>query len=89
MERWVRRATGHALLPTEPVFRLSRFFTAGLSGFLPRNSKRLRRSKLKVIFGEPLELIAEEFETRREMYQHMGNQMMEAIADLRDQVLNL
>jgi len=70
-------------VPTIPVFH------SGAERVLPRNSKRLRRSKLKVIFGEPLELTAEEFETRREMYQHMGNQMMEAIADLRDQMLNL
>ena len=41
-----------------------------------------------VTFGEPLELIAEEFETRREMYQQMGNQIMEAIADLRDSMFS-
>ena len=70
-------------VPTIPVFH------SGAERVLPRNSKRLRRSKLSVIFGEPLELTTEEFETRREMYQHMGNQMMEAIADLRDQMLNL
>ena len=70
-------------VPTLPVFH------SGAEQVLPRNSKRLRRSKLRVIFGEPLELTTEEFETRREMYQHMGNQMMEAIADLRDQMLNL
>ena len=70
-------------VPTIPVFH------SGAERVLPRNSKRLRRSKLRVIFGEPLELTTEEFETRREMYQHMGNQMMEAIADLRDQVINL
>ena len=70
-------------VPTLPVFH------RGAERVLPRNSKRLRRSKLRVIFGEPLELTTEEFETRREMYQHMGNQMMEAIADLRDQMLNV
>ena len=70
-------------VPTIPVFH------SGAERVLPRNSKRLRRSKLSVRFGEPLELTTEEFETRREMYQHMGNQMMEAIADLRDQMLNL
>ncbi len=70
-------------VPTIPVFH------SGAERVLPRNSKRLRRSKLRVIFGEPLELTPGEFETRREMYQHMGNQMMEAIADLRDQMLNV
>ena len=70
-------------VPTIPVFH------KGAERVLPRNSKRLRRSKLKVIFGEPLELTTGEFETRREMYQHMGNQMMEAIADLRDHLLNV
>jgi hypothetical protein len=43
---------------------------------------------LTVAFGAPLELTVEEFETRREMYQQMGNQMMEAIADLRDNVFS-
>ena len=69
-------------VPTIPVFH------SGAERVLPRNSKRLRRAKLTVTFGEPLELITEEFETRREMYQHMGNQIMEAIADLRDQTLS-
>ena len=70
-------------VPTIPVFH------SGAERVLPRNSKRLRRSKLRVLFGEPLELTTGEFETRREMYQHMGNQMMAAIADLRDQMLSL
>ena len=69
-------------VPTIPVFH------SGAERVLPRNSKRLRRAKLTVTFGEPLELTAEEFETRREMYQQMGNQIMEAIADLRDQTLS-
>lgn len=69
-------------VPTIPVFH------SGAERMLPRNSNRLRRSKLTVTFGEPLELTAEEFETKREMYQQMGNQMMEAIADLRDQTLS-
>ncbi len=69
-------------VPTIPVFH------SGAERVLPRNSKRLRRAKLTVTFGEPLELTTKEFETRREMYQQMGNQIMEAIADLRDQTLS-
>ncbi len=69
-------------VPTIPVFH------SGAERVLPRNSKRLRRAKLTVTFGESLELTTEEFETRREMYQQMGNQIMEAIADLRDQTLS-
>ena len=69
-------------VPTIPVFH------SGAERVLPRNSRRLRRAQLTVTFGEPLKLTTEEFETRREMYQHMGNQVMEAIADLRDQTLN-
>ena len=69
-------------VPTIPVFH------SGAERMLPRNSKRLRRAQLTVTFGEPLELTTEEFETKREMYQHMGNQMMDAIADLRDDVLS-
>ena len=68
-------------VPTIPVYH------SGAERVLPRNSKRLRRAKLTVAFGEPLELIASESETKREMYQEMGNQMMEAIADLRDELL--
>ena len=69
-------------VPTIPVFH------SGAEQILPRNSKRLRRAKLNVIFGEPLELITGEFETRREKYQQMGNQMMSAIANLRDKMSN-
>ena len=70
-------------VPTLPVFH------RGAERVLPRNSKRLRRAKLTVTFGAPLELITEGFETRREMYQQMGTQMMAAIADLRDQPFSL
>ncbi|RKU22481.1 1-acyl-sn-glycerol-3-phosphate acyltransferase [Candidatus Poribacteria bacterium] len=69
-------------VPTIPVFH------SGAERMLPRSSGRLRRSKLMVTFGEPLELLTGEFETRREMYQQMGNQIMEAIADLRDSMLS-
>ena len=68
------------------AYRLFPLFIAGRTD-APRNSKRLRRAKLTVAFGEPLELSAPESETKREMYQEMGNQMMEAIADLRDELL--
>ena len=69
-------------VPTVPVFH------SGAERILPRNSKRLRRAQLTVIFGEPLELISGEFETRREKYQQMGNQIMDAIADLRDEMFS-
>ena len=69
-------------VPTIPVFH------SGAEQMLPRSSRRLRRAKLMVTFGEPLELLTGEFETRREMYQQMGNQIMEAIADLRDSMFS-
>ena len=69
-------------VPTIPVFH------SGAERMLPRSSSRLRRTKLSVTFGEPLELITGEFETKRERYQQMGNQIMEAIADLRDGTLS-
>ena len=69
-------------VPTIPVFH------RGAERMLPRNSSQLRRTKLSVTFGKPLELITGEFETKRERYQQMGNQIMEAIADLRDDTLN-
>ncbi len=65
-------------VPTLPVYH------QGAERMLPRNSKRLRRTQLTVTFGTPLELQTEGFETKREMYQQMGRQMMQAIADLRD-----
>ena len=68
----------HAGVPTIPVFH------KGSEHMLPRNSKRLRRTQLRVTFGAPLELKVAEFETKREMYQQMGEQMMAAIANLRD-----
>ena len=71
-----------ANVPTIPVFH------SGAERMLPRNSKRLRRAKLTVTFGPPLALTAGAFETKREMYQQMGTQIMAAIADLRDNVLN-
>ena len=70
-------------VPTIPVFH------RGAERVLPRNSRRLRRAKLTVTFGEPLELTTDGFETKREMYQQMGNQIMDAIADLRDKTLSL
>ncbi|MCG9133111.1 1-acyl-sn-glycerol-3-phosphate acyltransferase [Candidatus Poribacteria bacterium] len=69
-------------VPTIPVFH------SGAEQMLPRSSSRLRRTKLSVSFGEPVELITGEFETKRERYQQMGNQIMEAIADLRDGALS-
>ncbi len=69
-------------VPTIPVFH------RGAERMLPRSSSRLRRAKLTVAFGAPLKLTAEAFETKREMYQQMGNQMMEAIADLRDSMVS-
>lgn len=65
-------------VPTIPVFH------RGAERMLPRNSKRLRRTKLTVTFGAPLELTPDASETKREMYQRMGTQIMTAIADLRD-----
>ena len=78
----------HVLSQTEPGVPTIPVFHSGAERILPRNSKRLRRAKLNVVFGEPLELITGEFETRREKYQLMGNQMMDAIADLRDEMFS-
>ena len=65
-------------VPTVPVFH------SGAERMLPRGSRRLRRAQLRVVFGTPIELTAEESENKRDMYKQMGEQMMQAIADLRD-----
>lgn len=69
-------------VPIIPVFH------RGAERMLPRNSKWPRRTQLIVTFGTPLELKAQEFETKREMYQQMGTQIMTAIADLRDNMVS-
>lgn len=66
-------------VPTLPVYH------SGAERMLPRGSKRLHRTQLTVTFGKPINFTGlARFDVRREMYQHMGRQMMEAIANLRD-----
>lgn len=68
-----------ANVPTIPVFH------SGTERLLPRGSRRIRRAKLTVNFGEPIDFSdINETEIKREMYQQMGVRMMNAIAKLRD-----
>ncbi|MCG9128395.1 1-acyl-sn-glycerol-3-phosphate acyltransferase [Candidatus Poribacteria bacterium] len=66
-----------ANVPTIPVFH------SGVQKMLPRGSRRLRRAKLTVSFGEPIDFseIAET-DVKREMYQQMGIRMIDAITKL-------
>ena len=66
-------------VPTIPVFH------SGVEQMLPRGSKRLRRAKLTVTFGEPIDF-SEIVETgvKREMYQKMGIRMINAITELQE-----
>ena len=70
-------------VPTIPVFH------SGAEKMLPRGSNRLRRAKLSVKFGEPIDFSKiVESDVKREMYQQMGVRMMDAIAKLRDEPFN-
>ena len=70
-------------VPTIPVFH------SGVERMLPRGSKRLRRAKLTVTFGEPIDFSGiVESDVKREMYQKMGVRMMSAIAGLRDKLFD-
>ena len=66
-----------ANVPTIPVYH------SGVQKMLPRGSRRIRRAKLTVSFGEPIDFseIAET-EVKREMYQQMGVRMIDAITKL-------
>ena len=69
-----------ANVPTIPVFH------RGAEKLLPRGSKRLRRAKLTVRFGEPIDFSGiQATEVKREMYQQMGVRMIDAITKLRDE----
>ncbi len=66
-------------VPTLPVFH------SGAELMLPRGSKRLRRTKLTVTVGKPIKFTGlDKFDVKRELYQHMGRQIMQAIAEVRD-----
>lgn len=68
-----------ANVPTIPVFH------NGAEKLLPRGSMRLRRAKLTVRFGEPIDFSGiEETNVKREMYQQMGVRMIDSITQLRD-----
>ncbi len=69
-----------ANVPTIPVFH------RGAEKLLPRGRKRLRRAKLTVKFGEPIDFSGlTESNVKREMYQQMGIRMINAIEKLRDE----
>ena len=66
-----------ANVPTIPVYH------SGVQKMLPRGSSRLRRAKLSVSFGEPIDFSEiVETEVKREMYQQMGIRMIDAITKL-------
>ncbi|MCY4404286.1 MAG: lysophospholipid acyltransferase family protein [Candidatus Poribacteria bacterium] len=68
-----------ANVPTIPVFHI------GAEKLLPRGSMRLRRAKLIVRFGKPIDFSGlEETKVKREMYQEMGIRMIDSITQLRD-----
>lgn len=72
-----------ANVPTIPVYH------CGAEEMLPRGSRRMRRSKLNVIFGEPIDFTnIAETEVKREMYQQMGIRMRESIMKLQDELSN-
>ena len=68
-------------VPTIPVF---------LKGtILPRNSKFIRPAQLSATFGSPLDFNeVRQIADRRELYRRMGEQIMQSIAELRDESAN-
>ena len=73
----------HANVPTIPVYH------RGAEKLLPRGSMRLRRAKLDLAFGEPIDFSGiVETDVKREMYQKMGVRMIDALVKLRDQMDN-
>ncbi len=72
-----------ANVPTIPVYH------KGAEKMMPRGSKRIRRAKLSVTFGKPIDFShIVESEIKREMYQEMGVQMMGAISSLENHTLH-
>lgn len=72
-----------ANVPTVPVFH------RGAEKMMPRGSKRIRRAKLSVTYGKPIDFSnIVESEIKREMYQQMGVKMMGAISDLESHSLH-
>lgn len=72
-----------ANVPTIPVYH------KGAEKMMPRGSKRIRRAKLSVTFGKPIDFShIVESEIKREMYQEMGVQMMGAISNLENHTLH-
>lgn len=66
-----------ANVPTIPVYH------DGVGKMLPRGSRRFRRSKLTVSFGEPIDFSkVVQSDVKREIYQQMGVQMMDGIRKL-------
>jgi len=69
----------NANVPTIPVY------VKGSSKLFPRHAKWVRRAKLTVTFGEALDFTAaRELKNRREAYRLIAEQIMQAIAALRD-----
>ena len=72
-----------ANVPTIPVYH------KGAEKMMPRGSRRIRRAKLSVTFGKPIDFShIVESEIKREMYQEMGVQMMGAISSLENHTLH-
>ena len=70
-------------VPTIPVYH------NGAEKMLPRGSRRMRRAKLNVIFGKPIDFSGiVETDVKREMYQQMGIRMRDAIMKLREMSSN-
>jgi 1-acyl-sn-glycerol-3-phosphate acyltransferase len=68
-------------VPTIPVF---------LKGtMLPRNAKCIRPTQLSATFGLPLDFNeVRQIADRRQLYRRMGEQIMQSIAELRDESAN-
>ncbi len=60
-------------------------FIKGAERMMPRDSKFIHPAKLSVTVGLPIDFTeVQKIEDKRELYRCMGEQIMQAIADLRD-----
>ena len=83
VHRGVSFIVHNANVPTIPVF------LKGAEQLMPRDSKYIRPTKLSVTFGEPIDFTKlPDTEDKRELYQGIGDLIMEAISELRDASIN-
>ena len=83
MERWAKRmAVSVFIAHNAGVPAIPAYVTGTI---LPRNAKWIHPAQLTVTFGTPIDFTeVKQIEDKRELYRQMGEQIMQEIANLRD-----